>query len=211
MGNILETQVEHYLDQVIPDRDPILQEMEQLAKEKDIPIIGPVVGRFLFQQSLLMQARHIFELGSAIGYSTIWLARSVTDAGVVYYTDSDPDNAKLAQEFCQRAGVEHRVRFLVGEALESLDKVDGQFDIIFNDVNKYQYPQVFFKAASRVRQGGLLISDNVLWSGRVARGEADTWTEGIRQYNRLIYEAPDFMTTIVPLRDGVSMSLKLYS
>ncbi|MCS6806027.1 MAG: O-methyltransferase [Acidobacteriota bacterium] len=211
MSYIVESQVERYMEQLIPERDPVLQEMEQLAAEKGIPIVGPVVGRFLFQQALLLQARRIFELGSAIGYSTIWLAWAVSDAGVVYYTDSSPEYAEMAREFCRRAGVEQRVRFLVGEALESLDSVDGQFDIVFNDVNKYQYPQVFLKAASRVRQGGLLIADNVLWGGRVARGDQDSWTEGIRQYNRLIYEAPDFLTTIVPLRDGVSLSLKLYS
>lgn len=211
MSHIVESRVERYMEHLIPERDSVLQEMEQLALEKGIPIVGPMVGRFLFQQSLLVQARRIFELGSAIGYSTIWLAKSVTDEGVVYYTDSNPDYAELARQFCRRAGVEQRVQFLVGEALELLDRVDGQFDIIFNDVNKYQYPQVFFKAASRVRQGGLLIADNVLWSGRVAGDDQDSWTEGIRQYNRLIYEAPDFLTTIVPLRDGVSLSLKLYS
>jgi len=211
MSQILYDDVEQYLYRLIPDRDPVLQEMERVARDGNIPIIGPAVGRFLFQQALLLQARRVFEMGSAIGYSTIWLARAVTDGGVVYYTDGDPEKARQAEEYCRRAGVQHRVKFLVGNALELIDQVEGQFDIIFNDVDKYQYPQVFYKAAARVRQGGLLISDNVLWSGRVAREDDDDWTEAIRQYNRLIYEAPDFQTTIVPLRDGVSVSLKLYA
>lgn len=210
MTELLSAEVERYLYQLIPERDPLLQEMEREARERNIPIIGPAVGRLLFQLALLLQARRVFEMGSAIGYSTIWLARAITDEGVIYYTDGDAENARAAREYCRRAGVHHRVRFLVGDALELLDQVDGQFDIVFNDVDKYQYPQVFYKAAARVRQGGLLISDNVLWSGRVAQENRDDWAEAIWQYNRLIYEAPDFLTTILPLRDGVSLSLKLY-
>jgi predicted O-methyltransferase YrrM len=211
MKRILPAGIEQYLYQLLPERDPVLQEMEQVAEDRSIPIVGPAVGRLLFQLALSVQAHRIFELGSAIGYSTIWLARAVTDDGVVYYTDGNPENARAAEEYCRRAGVHHRVRFLVGNALELIDQVDDQFDLVFNDVDKYQYPQVFYKAAARVRQGGLLISDNVLWSGRVATEESDDWTEAVRQYNRLIYEAPDFLSTILPLRDGVSLSLKLYA
>jgi predicted O-methyltransferase YrrM len=210
MTELLSAEIERYLYQLVPERDLLLQEMEKEARERNIPIIGPAVGRLLFQLALLLQARRVFEMGSAIGYSTIWLARAITDEGVIYYTDGDAENARAAEEYCRRAGVHHRVRFLVGDALELIDQVDGQFDMVFNDVDKYQYPQVFYKTAARVRQGGLLISDNVLWSGRVARETRDDWTEAIWQYNRLIYEAPDFLTTILPLRDGVSLSLKLY-
>jgi len=211
MTKVLPDDIEQYLYHMIPERDDVLEEMEQVARDRGIPIIGPAVGRLLFQLALLLQARHVFEMGSAIGYSTIWLARAITDDGVIYYTDSDPGNARAAEDYCRRAGVHHRVRFLVGDALELIDQVGGQFDIIFNDVDKYQYPQVFYKTAARVRQGGLLISDNVLWSGRVAGGDKDDRTEAIRQYNRLTYQAPDFFTTILPLRDGVSLSLKLYA
>jgi len=210
MSKLLATEVEQYLYHLIPERDPLLQEMEQEARERNVPIIGPAVGRLLFQLALLLQARRVFEMGSAIGYSTIWLARAITDDGVIYYTDGDAEKARAAREYCRRAGVHHRVRFLIGDALELIDQVEGQFDMVFNDVDKYQYPQVFYKAAARVRQGGLLISDNVLWSGRVAQENRDDWAEAIWQYNRLIYEAPDFLTTILPLRDGVSLSLKLY-
>lgn len=211
MSEIVMTAVEQYMNDLIPDRDLVLREMETYAEENNIPIVGPAVGRLLFQLALALQARRIFEMGSAIGYSTIWLARAVTDDGVVYYTDSNPDNLDRAEAYCRQAGVLNRVTFLLGNALELIDQVEGQFDIIFNDVDKYQYPQVFYKTAARVRQGGLLISDNVLWSGRVASEEKDHWTEAIRQFNRLIYEAPDFFTTIIPLRDGISLSLKLYS
>jgi caffeoyl-CoA O-methyltransferase len=211
MSKIVDERVERYLDELLPERDPVLQEMEDLARTRNIPIVGPAVGRFLSQLALLLQARRVFEMGSAIGYSTIWLARAVTDEGVVYYCDGDPDKAKEAEAYCRRAGVHRRVRFLVGNALASMDEVEGQFDLVFNDVDKYQYPQVFYKAAPRIRQGGLLVSDNALWSGRVAREDDDCFTEGVRQYNRLVYDAPDFQTTILPLRDGIAVSLKLFS
>jgi predicted O-methyltransferase YrrM len=98
---------------------------------------------------------------------------------------------------------------MVGNSLELIDEVEGDFDLIFNDVDKHYYPQVFLKAASRLRRGGALVADNVLWSGRVAREDDDDSTLAIREYNRLIYAAPDLYTTIVPLRDGVAVSYKL--
>jgi predicted O-methyltransferase YrrM len=157
----------------------------------------------------MIGARRIFEMGSAIGYSTIWLALAVPEDGIVYYTDGDPTNAREALGYFQRAGVADRVRILVGDALKLLDQVEGEFDLIFNDVDKHQYPDVFRKAVPRLRRGGLLVADNVLWGGRVARGESDPDTSAIREFNRLIFSAPDLLTTIVPLRDGVSVSLKL--
>jgi predicted O-methyltransferase YrrM len=159
----------------------------------------------------LVRARRIFELGSAIGYSTLWLARAVGDAGVVYYTDSDERNAERAKAYLRRAGVESRVRFLVGEALSSLGRAPGKFDLIFNDVSKTQYPTVFRRALPRLRQGGLFITDNVLWSGKVTRkSEAkDVETRAIQTFNRLIYSSRQLWTTIVPLRDGMAVSLKL--
>jgi predicted O-methyltransferase YrrM len=148
-------------------------------------------------------------MGSAIGYSTIWLARAVPADGVVYYTDGDPENAARAEAYFKRAGVADKVEIMVGDALASLDQVSGEFDLIFNDVDKHQYPAVFTKAVPRIRRGGLLVADNVLWSGRVARSDDDEWTRAIREFNRLLYSSPELFTTIVPLRDGVSVSLKL--
>lgn len=201
--------VVNYLDALLPPRDDVLTEMEQLARQRRIPIVGPAVGRLLYQLTRLIHAERVFEMGSAIGYSTIWLARAIPAHGVVYYTDDDPNNAREAEDYLRRAGVGDRVKILVGDALDLIDHVDGEFDLVFTDVDKHQYPTAFTRARSRIRRGGLLVADNVLWSGRVARGETDPATEGVREFNRLIYSAPDFFTTIIPLRDGVSVSLKL--
>ncbi|MCS6816830.1 MAG: O-methyltransferase [Blastocatellia bacterium] len=206
---ILYEDVARYIESFSPDRLDVLLEQEEVAHRRRIPIVGPIVGRWLHQLARMIGARRIFEMGSAIGYSTIWLALAVPEDGVVYYTDNNPTNAREALGYFRRAGVADRVRILVGDALLLLDQVEGQFDLIFNDVDKHQYPDVFRKAVPRLRRGGLLVADNVLWSGRVARGETDRETAAIREFNRLLFSSPDLLTTIIPLRDGLSVSLKL--
>jgi predicted O-methyltransferase YrrM len=182
--------------------------METKAKERRIPIIGPAVARVLFQYAKLVSAKRVFELGSAIGYSTIWLARAVGEGGRVYYTDGDPKNAEEARGYFARAGVADRITVLVGDAIEGLKKTEGEFDLIFNDVDKHGYPDVFESAIPRLRKGGLFITDNTLWSGRVARGDTDPDTTGVRELNRLAFSDPRLFTTLLPIRDGVTVCQK---
>ena len=206
---ITEPAIEQYLANLLPERDAVLMEMEQLARERNIPIIGPVVARFLYQIIRLTGARRVFEMGSAIGYSTIWIARAAGPGCTVYYTDSDTANARLAEDFMQRAGVRDRVTILIGNAMELLDQTPGEFDVIFCDVDKDQYPQAFHKALPRVRKGGLLLADNVLWYGRVTEAPQDDFTRGIVEFNRLIYSSPELFPTILPVRDGFAICEKL--
>ena len=205
----IDPAVIQYLDGLLPGRDAVLEEMEALAKERRIPIIGPVVGRILYQLVRLVKARTVFEMGSAIGYSTIWIARAAGPGATVYYTDGDPANARQAEQFFARAGVHDRIRVLVGDSLELLDQTPGSFDVIFNDVDKEQYPQVFYKAVPRIRKGGLLLADNVLWSGRVVEPSQDEATRAIVEFNRLIYSSPDLFPAILPVRDGLAVCEKL--
>jgi len=210
MSRITPASVDAYIKDLMPPRDPVLAEMEALASRNQIPIVGPVVGSLLFQMATLTGASRIFELGSAIGYSTVWLARALRPGGKIYYTDGDKRNAALADDFLKRAGVRERVEILVGDALTSFESVSGEFDLIFNDVDKEGYPEVYHKAAGRVRVGGLFIADNVLWSGRVVDpSETGADTEGIRQFNRMLSQDARFQTTILPLRDGVALALRL--
>jgi caffeoyl-CoA O-methyltransferase len=210
MSKILEPRVDKYIQSLLPVRDSVLRDMERYASRYDVPIIGPACGRLLHQLARLIRARRVFEMGSAIGYSTLWLARAVGKRGTVYYTDSDPRNAQRAESSLRRAGVSDRVRILVGDALEMLRSTPGQFDLIFNDISKTQYPEAFRLALPRVRVGGLFVTDNVLWSGRVAgsSARADAGTRAIQQFNRLLYRSPKLLTTIIPLRDGFAVSLK---
>ena len=154
MSGITDPQVEKYIYSLLPARDAVLREMEKYAAQHDVPIVGPACARVIFQLARLIGAKRVFEVGSAIGYSTLWLARAVGAGGTVYYTDNDPGNAQRAEASFRRAGVAKRVRIMVGDALDSLQSTDGQFDLIFNDVDKTLYPEVFRLALPRLRKAG---------------------------------------------------------
>lgn len=203
--------VDSYLYSLLPARDTVLGEMEAEATAHDIPIVGPAVGRLFYQLATMIQAKTVFEMGSAIGYSTIWWARAVGETGRVFYTDGDRRNADKARRYFDRAGVTSRISIHTGDALEILSEQKDEFDIIFNDVDKHDYPRVLRLAAPRLRKGGLFITDNTLWGGKVASPAAseDKLTQGIQEFNRLSYVAQDFYTVLVPLRDGVTMMLKI--
>lgn len=208
-GEIVQPAVERYMFDLLPERDPVLREMEEQAAKRNIPIVGPAVGRVLYQYARLIQAKKIFEMGSAIGYSTLWWARAVGEGGEVFYTDGDRKNAAEARGYFQRAGVEGRIRIQTGDALELLSEQKQEFDIIFNDVDKEDYPRVLHLVGSRLRKGGLFITDNVLWSGRVTQAKpADESTRAIQEFNRRLYAMPEFFTTINPLRDGLAVAIK---
>jgi predicted O-methyltransferase YrrM len=208
MGGITVGEVEDYLYLLLPPRDKVLTEMETEAAQNQIQIIGPAVARVLYQLAIISGARKVFEMGSAIGYSTIWLARAVGKGGRVIYTDGDPKNADKARRYFERAGVLDRIAIRTGDALELLSEDKELYDIIFNDVDKTDYPRVFRMALPHLKSGGLFITDNVLWSGRVAKPNPDAETKAILELNRLMYESQDVFTTILPLRDGVSICVK---
>lgn len=206
---ILNPAIEQYMDSLLPPREPVLAEMERQAAERDIPIVGPAVARVLYQYARLIGAKKVFEMGSAIGYSTIWWARAVGDGGQVFYTDGDPKNAAEARSYFQRAGVESRIHVQVGDALELLSEQKQEFDIIFNDVDKEDYPRVLHLVSDRLRRGGLFITDNALWYGRVTQPSPEqesTWA--ILEFNKRLYAMQEFFTTILPIRDGVAVAVK---
>jgi caffeoyl-CoA O-methyltransferase len=201
--------VDDYLYSMLPKRDEVLEEMEGYASEHNIPIVGPAVARVLQQLALTINAQTVFELGSAIGYSTIWWARAVGEKGRVIYTDGDAKNAERARGYFARAGVSNRITLHTGDALEVLSEQKQQYDIIFNDVDKEDYPRVLRLVSPRLRKGGLFITDNVLWSGRVAeKNPKESRTKAILEFNRSLYDSGDFYTTILPIRDGLAVALK---
>jgi caffeoyl-CoA O-methyltransferase len=201
--------VDDYIYSMLPKRDEVLAEMEDYAAERKIPIVGPAVALVLQQLALMINARTVFELGSAIGYSTIWWAQIVGEQGQVIYTDGDSKNAERARGYFDRAGVSKRISIHTGDALEYLSEQKQQFDVIFNDVDKEDYPRVLRLVAPRLRKGGIFVTDNVLWSGRVAKKNAtDPQTKAILEFNRNLYNSPEFFTTILPIRDGLAVAVK---
>lgn len=203
--------VDKYIYDLLPERDPVVQEIEAYAAEHRVPIIGPAVARLLMLLVQVSGATRIFEMGSAIGYSTIWLARAAGPKAQVFYTDGDPQNAQRAQEYFKKAGVTKRIKVQVGNALELVKMTPGKFDFIFNDVDKHQYPDALRAALPKLKRGGLFVTDNTLWSGKAARPAApdDKDARGVQEFNRLVYASKDLFPVLIPLRDGVTVCRKL--
>ena len=205
---ILNPDIERYINNLLPPRDAVLTEMEKVAAERHIPIIGPACGGLLALMVMVSGARRIFELGSAIGYSTIWLARAAGPGAEVHYSDGSSQNAAEARRYFERAGVAGRIQIHVGDALAALAATPGEFDLIFNDVDKEGYPAVLQAVPDRLRPGGLFLTDNTLWHSRVLHPSDDT-SRGVVEFNSKLFNNSNFHTTLVPLRDGVTVSVKL--
>ena len=209
---LVSPELDRYLIDVLPARDPVIAEMEAVAKERDVPIVGPAVGTLLSILARSIGARRVCELGSAIGYSTAFFAQAVGSGGRVLYTDGSEKNSKEASGYLERLSLRDRVEVRVGEAVEILESTTGDFDVVFIDIDKDGYPRALEAAAPRVRPGGFLLADNVLWSGKVVDGSVrDAATEGIREFNRRLFARRDFETVIVPLRDGVAIARRISS
>ena len=206
---ITHPDVERYLYDALPPRDEVLAEMEARAKRESIPIVGPLVGRLFTVLALASRAKRVMELGSAIGYSTIWWARAVGADGRVHWTDGDPEKAKQARDYFARAGVADRVELHVGDAVGSMANVEGDFDVVFCDIDKHGYPAALEAGLKRLKPGGLWVCDNTLWSGRVLRESDDRATRGVQEVNRLsLRDDAALFSVILPLRDGVTVGVK---
>jgi len=165
--------VHRYLERSIPPRASVLQEMEKRAKKEGFPIVGPLVGRLLFQFAQMTKARRILELGSGFGYSALWFSLALEERGHIIMTDGDRNNKRLALDYLRRAGVKSRMEYHVGDALRIIRKHDGPFDVIFNDIDKIDYPKTIELVAPRLKKGGLFITDNLIWSGKVCSKTKD--------------------------------------
>jgi predicted O-methyltransferase YrrM len=205
--------IEHYMRQLLINTDyPAALAMEELAKEKNFPIIGRLAGVFLETLAKTLSAQRIFEFGSGYGYSAYWFAKALSPSGVVICSDGNSENKSQAQHYLSSAGLWDKVDFHTGMAQDIFVQTEGLFDICYNDVDKGDYPDIWLMAKDRIRPGGLYIADNVLWHGRVAMEEftdiVPGWTEAIREHNDLIFNDPDFDAFINPIRDGVLVARK---
>ncbi|MDQ4148650.1 MAG: O-methyltransferase [Actinomycetota bacterium] len=208
--NFIDDDVAEYLRRLCDRFDrPLLVEMEQLAAEQKFPIVGRVVGALLEMLTRSIKARRVFELGSGFGFSAYWFARGVGSGGEVVLTDTDAANTEKAKDFLTRAGLASRCQFVTGDALGSLLTSDGQYDIVYCDIDKTGYPAAFEVAAERIKQGGYFLCDNVLWSGRVAKEDDDDNTRAIRALNEAVYADPRYLPSIIPIRDGVLAALRV--
>lgn len=211
--DIVDPRIERYLRQTFGGDHPVATEMEAAAKETDFPIVGRAVGVTLEVLARSVGARTVFEMGSGYGYSAYWFARAVGQEGEVHMTEGDPANQERAMEYLGRAGLAERVHPHVGNALEIIDEMTGELDVVFCDIEKGDYPAAWEKARERIRIGGLYLCDNVLWSGRVVEEDVDEvregWTQAVREHNRAVATDARYRSTIVPTRDGVMVAVRI--
>jgi caffeoyl-CoA O-methyltransferase len=212
--DIVDPRVEDYMRSLLTRYDePVLLEMEAEGKERGFPIIGRLVGVTVELLARSVGAKRVFELGSGFGYSAYWFARAVGPSGEVHGTDGDPANEPKALDYLSRAGLAEPIRWHVGDAVTHLGAAPGEFDVVYNDIDKDGYPAAWMAARERIRVGGLYVCDNVLWSGRVAVQDRDdprpVYTQAILEHNRLIAEDDRFISSILPTRDGVFVALRV--
>ncbi len=200
-----------YLTSLVPPREKELHEMEAYAEKHDFPIIGPSCGYYCYQIARMINAKSVFELGSGYGYSTAWFSKAVREngGGVVHHTVWDEKLSKMASNHLLKLGFADIVQYHVAEAVESLRQEAGPFDIIFNDIDKQAYPESLGVIKNKLRSGGILIIDNMLWSGRIFDPkDTSLATEGIREFTRRITTDNDWVVSLTPVRDGMIVAYK---
>jgi len=207
---IVYDEIDEYIDGLANRGDAALKTVERQGEAEGWPIVGAAEGSFLHILARSIRAKRILELGTAIGYSGTWLARALPDDGELVTVEHDPETAVLARKNLEKTGVASKVKILVGDAQQILPDVRGPFDYIFNDIDKAGYPAVLEPCIERLRVGGLLVTDNVLWHGDVARKDRSKETQAIRTYNERLARDPRMLAVIVPLRDGVSVAIKVH-
>lgn len=211
MPELTFTQVQGYLDSLVPPRPAEMQAMEAYARERGFPIVGPTAGYLCYQIARMIGARRIFEMGSGYGYSTAWFAKAVQEngGGSVHHVVWSEELSHKARQHLGALGLGDIVQYHVSEAVQRLKETPGPFDLIFNDVDKHAYPDSLPVIADKLRPGGVLIVDNMLWGGRVLdAGDQSPDTRGIRQFTRLISADPDWITSVTPIRDGLLVAYK---
>ncbi|HUO57210.1 MAG TPA: O-methyltransferase [bacterium] len=207
--SIFQDPVRQYLYRLGQVNHPVLREMQAYGEKRKFPIVNCEVGRVLYQLTVLSKAKRVFELGSGFGYSTMWFALALPPKGVVHHTDGDPENTKLAHYFFEKAGLLSKVRFHTGDAIESLVRTPGNFDIYYCDIDKDGYPDAYRAVSKRAKPDNIILTDNLLWSGKVAQPKPDDLTRSILEYNRLFWGDRRFASSMLPIRDGVGFHLRL--
>ena len=211
MAEISYDKVQDYLTSLVPPREPELQEMEAYAEKNGFPIIGASCGYYCYQLARMLSARSVFELGSGYGYSTAWFAKAVIEngGGVVHHTVWDEDLSKRAQGHLSKLGRSDVVKYHIAEAVETLRQTEGPFDIIFNDIDKEGYPDSLPLIKEKLRSGGILIIDNMIWHGQILDpNDHESSTEAIRRFTQEITTAPDWIVSLTPMRDGMIVAYK---
>lgn len=209
-GLIVKLEQESYLERLLPPRDALLREMEERAEREDVPISDPEVGRLLGILARITGARRIVEVGTAIGYGALCLARGAPEARVISI-DTDPERLATARGYLERGGVADRVELIEGPALEVLARLQPPFDLAYVDAVKTEYRRYLDLLVPLVRVGGLIAVDNLLWQGKVAEppAEDDANADALRAFNAYLMMHPQLQSVVLPFGDGLGLAAKV--
>jgi caffeoyl-CoA O-methyltransferase len=211
MTKISFDKVQDYLISLVPPREAEMKKMEQYAKKTDFPIIGPAAGYVCYQIARMIGAKFVCELGSGYGYSTAWFAKAVkeNDGQVVHHIVWDEKLSEMARGHLSRLGFNNLIQYHVAEAVQTLRTLPGPFDLIFNDIDKEGYPESLPLIKQKLRRGGVLIIDNMLWHGQILDPkDQEKSTRAIRQFTKTITADPDWIVSLAPVRDGMIVAYK---
>lgn len=198
-----------YLDQLLTQKDPLLAEMEAYAAEHRVPIADREVARFIEITARVSGARKALEIGMAIGYSVVHLVRGMGEQGRVVTIDPSDEMINAATGYLKRAGLLERVEIKRGKALEVMPSLDETFDLLFIDAVKEEYSQYLDLGLPRLRTGGVVIVDNLLWGGRVASGDTEDSTVALREFNPYFINHPQLLAEVLPVGDGLGYAVKV--
>ena len=210
--DILSPELTDYLTNLVPPRPPELQKMEAYAAKENFPIIGPLCGYLCYQLARTLGATRVFEMGSGFGYSTAWFAQAVEEngGGEVHHVVWDEKLSARAREHLTALGFNGLISYTMGEAIQTLHAARGPFDIIFMDIDKEDYVKALAAIAEKLRPGGLLIIDNMLWSGRIFdQKDQSPATKAIRELTGTLASSDRWLANLIPLRDGLMLATKL--
>ena len=206
---IIQRDQAEYLDQLLTQDDPLLAEMEAYAAEHKVPIADREVARFLEISARASGARKVLEIGMAIGYSVVHLARGVGAQGTIVTIEPNEEMIRAATGYLKRADVLDRVEIERGKALEIMPTLEETFDLLFIDAVKEEYSQYLDLGLERLRTGGVVIVDNLLWGGKVATGDTESSTVALREFNRYFLNHPQLLAEVLPVGDGLGYAVKL--
>jgi predicted O-methyltransferase YrrM len=210
---IIQREQAEYLERLLPKNDPLLAEMESYAAEHRVPIADPEVALFLEITARAIDARRILEIGMAIGYSVVHLARGMDEGGVVVTIEPNDEMIRASEDFLKRAGVRDRVRIERGMALEVMPRLKETFDLVFIDALKEEYTDYLELALPRLRAKGVVIVDNLLWGGQVAgeirSPDQEESTNALREFNQHFVNHPQLRAEILPVGDGLGYGVKV--
>jgi caffeoyl-CoA O-methyltransferase len=206
---IIKREQAEYLDQLLTQSDPLLAEMEAYAAEHSVPIADREVARFLEITARASGARKVLEIGMAIGYSVVHLARGVGVQGTIVTIEPNDDMIRAASGYLKRAGVLDRVEIERGKALEVMPNLEETFDLLFIDAVKEEYSQYLDLGLQHLRTGGVVVVDNLLWGGKVATGDTESSTVALREFNHYFINHPQLLAEVLPVGDGLGYAVKI--